>query len=886
MVNNSAQTLEKQDLYEKCKTGSNRDLEEECVSHMYNHGFHSPPSLPLNLSGKRVNFSGRTNPNGKKLDKTEWYIASIKENGSLIVTYNSHHDTLKRDDHYVFNSRANKSQDEMELKSQKERVAALQQKRKMEECAEEKKRQEKAKRDRERFNKASENGQSIYLIRKRVGAHGLRFEKIGNETVTLVPMRDENGEIQALQEIYETKRIFGNEIKPRDKNFTNAVKGLFHVIGKIVDGQLIRVSEGYATAASCYESTECVYPHVVAFSVGAYKTIIPILRKLYPNSSIIICADNNVRDNSEEENTGVKEAEKAAKETTGCSLTYPIFHEGKERNEEGNRYADFNDLMIVEGKEEVRMQIENNTDLNNKEEDAFLIDDQAENECSSTEISKATANARRRALTNQSTLDEIIRDIRKQHPTLKDQAKDIATKALLWTKNFQIGCEVIVNGIPKTITDMKSLDSRLAQLEAPGQPCVIINRKDALPITNADYNKRLSGEVVVVGVNEKGQPKYIAANKYWEGNTHKHIYRNIVFTNKPTNKNDYNLFTGFGIKPKQGNCNKILNHIKEVVCSDNEINSNALLDLNAWQVQNIGRPSRIITALQSVEQQIGKGCYCNDILAPIFGNSGFTTSDIGQIIGRFNDTIRGKAFIFLDECLFAGDRKAADAIKSLATATRIGVESKGVPTVQFPCATNLFLSTNHADAAHIEEADARYWILEVSPHRKGDTHYFEDLYEEINGGGLSAFLYYLLNRDVRGFVPQRDVPIDNEAKNKMIRNSINPFDARKWLEECCLARMILGCSPREEYKQAGYKWELWKEGEEYENGIFFTAYAEWQKNIKSPVGPKPTAANNFGALLNTAGLELRIQVERRRTLPDPIECLRKVTEMLEKKAKK
>jgi len=860
------------------------ELQEQARQQMLTYGFYFDGLF--DTSGKRIDFCGRQGDRRK----TEWYIASLDTDSKgrqwLRVTYNSHHDTLKSDKNYTFNSTTGASLNDHELNEQKARVAAMQQKRQQEQGVEERKQQEKAKTDRDRFNKASDEGQSTYLSRKQVGAHGIRFEKTGNEAVILVPMRDENGEIQALQEIYETKRTFWNETKPRDKNFTNAVKGLFHVIGNIVDGQLIRVSEGYSTSVSCYESTECTAPHVVAFSAGAYKTIIPILRKQYPNSFISICADNNVRDNPEEENTGVREAERAAKETDRCFVVYPIFPEGKERDEEGNRYADFNDLMIAEGKEEVRMQIENTTYSNDTEEAESLIDGQSENEYDSTDISKATANARRRAITNQVTLDDIIRDIRKQHPTLKDQAKDIATKALSWAKNFQTGFEIIVNGIPKTITDMKSLDSRLAQLEAPGQPCVIVNRKDALPITNADYNKRLSGEVVVVGVNEKGQPKYVAANKFWEGNTHKHIYRNIVFTNKQTNKNDYNLFTGFGVEPKQGNCEKILNHIKDVVCSGNKTNNTALLKLLAWQMQNIGRPSRIITGLQSIEQQVGKGCLLGDVLAPIYGNAGFTTSDIGQIIGRFNDTIRGKAFIFLDECLFAGDRKAADAIKSLATATRIGVESKGVPTVQFPCAANIFLSTNHPDAAHIEEADARYWILEVKPHRKGDTNYFEKLYAEINGGGLSAFMHYLLNLDVREFVPQRDVPIDNEAKNTMIRNSINPYDARKWLEDCCHTHMILGCTPREEYKQAGYRWEFWKKGEEYENGVFFTAYAEWLKNVKSPVAPKPTAANNFGALLNTAGFESRRDAQRRRTLPDPSECLKKVTEMLESKGKK
>jgi len=537
--------------------------------------------------------------------------------------------------------------------------------------------------------------------------------------------------------------------------------------------------------------------------------------------------------------------------------------------------------------EEKKVLIENLRNSKKRLEGENALDDVFDDDLMGSEEAnqtKARSLARQRAMKNDS-IESIKKELKKRYPAIKQQVDDIAKKAVKWAKNFQNGCEVIVDGVPKKITDMESLNSRFAQLEAPGQPCVIVNRMDASPITNADYNKRLSGEVVCVGVDRKGSPKYVSASRFWEGNTHKHIYRKIVFNNEQTTSNDYNLFPGFGVVPKEGNCDKIINHIKEVVCSGDDEKSKALLNLNAWQVQNIGKPSRIITALQSNEQQIGKGLYCNEILAPIFGESGLVTSDIGKIIGRFNDTIRGRAFIFLDECLFSGDRKAADAIKSLATATRISIESKGVPTVQFPCATNLFLSTNHEDAAHIEESDARYWVLQVSPHRHGDTAYFKEILDEINGGGLSAFLLFLLNRDVKSFVPQRDVPIDNEAKNKMIKNSINPFDARKWLEECCLSGWILGCNPRGECLFARYKWEKWKEGEEYENGIFWTAYTEWMSTVRSPIAPKPTSVPIFGRLLNKAGFELRIHDQRRRTLPNATECLKKVTEMMEKKLK-
>jgi len=194
---------------------------------------------------------------------------------------------------------------------------------------------------------------------------------------------------------------------------------------------------------------------------------------------------------------------------------------------------------------------------------------------------QARASARRRALMNYSTAEEIANDICKQYPKLSEQSEDIATKALLWAESYQANCEVIVGGIPKTITDMKSLDSRFAQLEAPGQPCVTIHRSDAQPISNIDFNKRLSGEVVLSGVDEKGQAKYLPASTFWIGNTHKKIYRRIVFTNQKVSDDTYNLFTGFGIDPRNGNCEKILNHIKEVICSGDEINNSAFIKLLA-----------------------------------------------------------------------------------------------------------------------------------------------------------------------------------------------------------------------------------------------------------------------------------------------------------------
>lgn len=341
---------------QKTTQKSFKEIEEECISAMYNNGFVNVP-LPIDTSGNLVKFSGRDlGRSPRKDDRTEWYRANITTEGKLMMTYNSHHSSLERDDeHYIFVSGSYKPLNEEEVEELKKRVTQWQMKRDLEDAEEEKHRLEKAAAARERFKKASEIGKSAYLERKSVGAHGIRFERKGNETIVLVPMRNENGEIETLQEIFETKRSFG------DKKFTNSSTGLFHVIGTLVDGAQIRISEGYATASSCYESTGGEVPHVVAFTSGAFQTIVPIIRKHYPNSQITICADND----DPKKNGGVKKAKKAAKMVDNCTVVYPKFPPGMDTYEKEGKikyYNDFNDLMILLGKEEVKRQIENFVD--------------------------------------------------------------------------------------------------------------------------------------------------------------------------------------------------------------------------------------------------------------------------------------------------------------------------------------------------------------------------------------------------------------------------------------------------------------------------------------------------------------------------------------------
>jgi hypothetical protein len=427
---------------------------------------------------------------------------------------------------------------------------------------------------------------------------------------------------------------------------------------------------------------------------------------------------------------------------------------------------------------------------------------------------------------------------------------------------------VTIKGVEKRITSLTELNKRFALLQTHGSATVYISRADNLPIQENDLRRRLADEVVETGM-KNNRPVHLAAFAFWTGHAQRHLYRRIAFTSKKLAPDTLNLFKGLGVKPREGCCDLILAHIHEVICAGDAIASDAMQKLMAWQIQNIGKPSRVVVIMKTKEHQAGKGLLLGETLLPIYGPSGFIPSSTDQVLGRFNDAIVGRVYIFLDEVMFSGDRRAADSIKRLATATTYGIEAKNLPIIQCPVGVNFWAATNHEVAAFIEEADVRYWVLDVSESKIGDTAYFTALVQEIENGGREAFAHHLLNLDVSDFVPLRDAPKDNAAKREMITRSINPFDARKWIEECCHTRQLIG-----HRDSADEGWADWVKGKEYYFYVFANAYTVWQRDVKSPVKPEPTPKGSLGEVLTNAGFGAeRDSKFSIRVLPDPDECL-------------
>jgi len=159
----------------------------------------------------------------------------------------------------------------------------------------------------------------LYLVKKCVKNHGLRLHK----GLLVIPLRDNDENLHSLQFIdgEGNKRFLSGGRK----------KGCYFFIGIPVES--LCIAEGYATAASIYESTGI--PVAVAFDAGNLMPVAQALRTKFPEIKITLCADN---DTATPGNPGLTKAREAAAHI-GAYLAVP------------SSAGDFNDLSHGESHE-------------------------------------------------------------------------------------------------------------------------------------------------------------------------------------------------------------------------------------------------------------------------------------------------------------------------------------------------------------------------------------------------------------------------------------------------------------------------------------------------------------------------------------------------------
>lgn len=231
----------------------------------------------------------------------------------------------------------------------------------------------------------------------------------------------------------------------------------------------------------------------------------------------------------------------------------------------------------------------------------------------------------------------------------------------------------------------------------------------------------------------------------------------------------YNIWKGFAVTPKKGNCDKFLWFVKHIICAGNEKNFTYVINWLAYLVQH---PDKVGTALLLMGLQgVGKNFFV-EAIGYLLGQHFIQLSSLNELVGNFNSHLQNAVLIHANEAIWGGNKSDLGKVKTMITEDRILIESKGKDTIQVRNFRHLIFSSNEDWPVSIDADDRRFMILKVSPKMKENSEYFRELAEELKNGGYEALLSHLLSVDLSA-VNIRAIPESNDAFEIKLRSAGN-----------------------------------------------------------------------------------------------------------------
>ena len=236
-----------------------------------------------------------------------------------------------------------------------------------------------------------------------------------------------------------------------------------------------------------------------------------------------------------------------------------------------------------------------------------------------------------------------------------------------------------------------------------------------------------------------------------------------------------NLWRGFGITPKQGVWTLMSDHVFNVVCSGNQEYYDYLIKWMAYGVKHPNEPVGVAVAFRGA-QGAGKGIVARTY-GSLFGKHYAHIANGDQLTGRFNASLATSCAVFLDEALWAGDKKGEGVLKALITEPRLQLEAKFRDPIMVQNRLRIMVASNEDWIVPAGIGDRRWFILDVANTYAGTAHqgYWVALYGEVKNGGAAGMFYDLLAMDLSDF-DVRAVP-HTAAKAQQQAHSLNGTDA-------------------------------------------------------------------------------------------------------------
>lgn len=583
-----------------------------------------------------------------------------------------------------------------------------------------------------------------YILAKGVKPYGVKQMKTG----LMVPLRNASGVLTSLQFIQpdgDKKFLTGGE-----------VVGSYFAIGR--HDSILCICEGFATGASIREASG--FAVAVAFNAGNLLAVARLMREKFPDYTIIICADNDVETDG---NPGLSKAKEAA-EQIGGMFTFVKFQESELID--GKVPTDFNDLHRLRGLDAVQEAVE-----------AVAFDEPKPPVV---------------------PVEPVVQDV-KPRLTIKDFEKLIDdSDDFDWLTDVLLGmlavadlkrpaveflvaraakkAEVPKSSLMEVLTSYSGDSGKgKGKKEDDGRVDELNHKHAILPvggrvlIMNRDYDPVMERQLLTFSAKTDFETRYcnrkvwddarheeVGLGTYWLNHPRRAEFEGMVFSPGQDQPGYLNLWTGWGIEPAEGSCQKYLDFVLDVICSGD---GDLFTYIIYWCAHLVQRPQELPeTALVFRGREgIGKNTFIEP-LENIVGHEHFLMlSSLNQITGRFSGHLANALLVFCNESVWGGDKSAQGVLKSMITDSVQPIEHKGRDLMMIKSYRRMIFATNENWAVPRGADDRRYVVTDVSDARKGDYQYFKAIADEMKAGGTAALMHYLLNWNIADWHP-RQIP--------------------------------------------------------------------------------------------------------------------------------
>ncbi|WP_051415149.1 DUF5906 domain-containing protein [Marichromatium purpuratum] len=548
-------------------------------------------------------------------------------------------------------------------------------------------------------------GGAEYLTRKGIGGHGVRYTQRGS---VVIPMHDANGRVYGLQFLLsrtlQSERI---QRTGRDKEYWPAgvaKQGHWHQIGAV--GTLVLVCEGYATGASLHEATQ--FPVAVAFDAGNLRHVARALRKAYPRTRILICADD---DFATQGNPGTTAASAAALECSG-SWVAPRFS--------------------VDDQVRARARIAAEVDWSGCADDARAV-------------ARAIVRDAGRKLTDYNDLHAAEGLL-----TVRSQIEARLTE-LGWTTE-QRSPTTTPGGEGRSVEDWRF------DIE------ILINEYALIYGTDTVFDHRRK---LILGLG----PLRSAAGKGLVRQWLEHPDRQTVLQEQvgfdPGESDSQircNLWAGWPSRPESGSCERLL-ELLEYLCSGETQDPHGLyqwiLKWIAYPIQHPGAKMQTALLVHGPEGT-GKNTFFGCVRR-IYGRYACQFSQV-ELESNFNGWASGKLFAIGNEVVSRAELYHIQGrLKAMVTEPEWIINEKMLPARSEANHCNLVFFSNRIDIAKLDDGDRRYcvvWTPQALP-----EHFYLEVSEEIANGGTEALHHHLLHLDLGDFSPHTKPPMTHAKRD-------------------------------------------------------------------------------------------------------------------------